>query len=181
MCIWLVQWKLISTFRYHTQLEAVSVICGHLFGAQSLSLTSVSFRMTAHTDLSSAFFLPLLTPIDFRPFSVQSNHLNFGLPAFLLPSGSPEILSWRSYHQGFLPRVQPILVYLLTLSILFYNAFLQWFFAALKKEWSYASASPMCLLGLNRDSFTRNINLYFIMVPKLLVICFVIFISFVSK
>ena len=30
------------------------------------SLTSASFRMKAHTDLSSAFFLHLLTPIDFR-------------------------------------------------------------------------------------------------------------------
>ena len=53
------------------------------------SLTSTSFRMTAHIDLSSAFFLRLLTPIDFRSFSILSNHLNFGLPAILLPSGFP--------------------------------------------------------------------------------------------
>jgi hypothetical protein len=51
------------------------------------SLTSASFRMTAHTDLSSALFLHLLTSVDFRSFSVESNHLNFGLPAFLLPCG----------------------------------------------------------------------------------------------
>jgi hypothetical protein len=50
------------------------------------SLTSASFRLTAHKDLSSAFLLHLLTPIDFRSFSVQSNHPNFGLPAFLLAS-----------------------------------------------------------------------------------------------
>ena len=48
---------------------------------------SASSQMLAHTDLSSACFLQLLTPIDFELFSVQSNPLNFGLPAFLLPSG----------------------------------------------------------------------------------------------
>jgi hypothetical protein len=58
-----------------------------LFGIGPYSLTSVSFRMTAHTDLSSVFFLHLLLPIGFISFSVKSNHLNFGLPAFLLPSG----------------------------------------------------------------------------------------------
>jgi len=52
-------------------------------------LTSVAFRMTAHTDLSSAFFLRPLTTIDFRSFSTQSNHLNFGPPVFHLPSGFP--------------------------------------------------------------------------------------------
>jgi hypothetical protein len=57
------------------------------FGIGPYSLTSASFRMIAHTDLSSAFFLHLLTPIDLRPFSIQSSHLNFGLPTFLLPSG----------------------------------------------------------------------------------------------
>jgi hypothetical protein len=51
------------------------------------SLTSASFRTTAHTNLSSAFFLHLLAPIDFRTFSIQSNHINSGLPAFLLQSG----------------------------------------------------------------------------------------------
>jgi hypothetical protein len=52
------------------------------------SLTSVSFRMIAHTT-SSVFFFHLLTPTDLRSFSVQSNHqLTFGLHAFLLPSGS---------------------------------------------------------------------------------------------
>jgi hypothetical protein len=45
------------------------------------SLTSVSFRMIAHTDLSSAIFLHLVTPIGFRSFSIHSNHLNFGLLA----------------------------------------------------------------------------------------------------
>jgi hypothetical protein len=53
------------------------------------SLISTSFRTIAQADLSSAFFLHLLTPIDFRSFSTLSNHLNFGLPAFLLPSGFP--------------------------------------------------------------------------------------------
>ena len=38
-------------------------------------------------DLSPAFFPHLLTHIYFRPFSIQSMHLNFGLPVFFLPSG----------------------------------------------------------------------------------------------
>ena len=50
---------------------------------------SASFRTTAHTDLSSAFFLHLLTPIDFISFLTQFNHLNFGLPSSLLPSAFP--------------------------------------------------------------------------------------------
>jgi hypothetical protein len=68
--------------------------------------------MVVHTDLSSAFFLHLLTPIGFTSFSVWSNHLNFGLPAFLLPSGflrntlfmvlSSEILTRWPAHSGFL-------------------------------------------------------------------------------
>jgi hypothetical protein len=53
------------------------------------SLTSASFRMIARIYSCSAFFLHLLTPIDFRSFSIQSNHLKFGLPTFLLPSGFP--------------------------------------------------------------------------------------------
>jgi hypothetical protein len=43
----------------------------------------------AHADLFSAFFLHLLTPISFRPFSIQSNHLQFGLPAFFLSFSFP--------------------------------------------------------------------------------------------
>jgi hypothetical protein len=35
------------------------------------------------------FFNHLLTPIDFRSFSKQSNHLNFGPPVFLFPSHFP--------------------------------------------------------------------------------------------
>jgi hypothetical protein len=46
------------------------------------SLTSASFRMIAHADLSSALFLHLLTPIVSRSFTRQSSHLNFGLLAF---------------------------------------------------------------------------------------------------
>ena len=50
-------------------------------------VTSASFRTTAHIDLSSAFVIHLLTPIDWAHFSIQYNLLNFGLSAFLLPSG----------------------------------------------------------------------------------------------
>ena len=39
--------------------------------------------------MSGAFFLHLLTPTDIRSPSIQANHLNFGLPAFLLPSVFP--------------------------------------------------------------------------------------------
>jgi hypothetical protein len=42
------------------------------------TLTNAAFRMIAQTDLSSTFFLHLLTPIDFRSFSIEFNHLNFG-------------------------------------------------------------------------------------------------------
>ena len=57
------------------------------------SSTSVSFGMTAHTNMPSAFFLHFLTPTDFISFSVQSSHLNFGLPAFALVSG----FSWNTF------------------------------------------------------------------------------------
>jgi hypothetical protein len=42
------------------------------------SLTSASFRMRAHTRLSSAFFLHLLTTTNFRSFWEEPNHLKFG-------------------------------------------------------------------------------------------------------
>jgi hypothetical protein len=48
-----------------------------------------SFRKTVHTDVSSAFFLHLLTPINFISFLTQYDHPNFGLPASLLPFGFP--------------------------------------------------------------------------------------------
>jgi hypothetical protein len=38
---------------------------------------------------SSAFFFHLLAPISVSSFSIQSSHLNSGIPAFLLPSGFP--------------------------------------------------------------------------------------------
>jgi hypothetical protein len=50
------------------------------------SLNSAAFRMRAHANLSSALFL-LSTPIDFRSFSIQYNHLN--LLAFRILSGFP--------------------------------------------------------------------------------------------
>jgi hypothetical protein len=53
------------------------------------SLTNISFRMIAPTDLSCAFFVHLLLPIHFKSFSIQLNHLSFDLPALLLPSDFP--------------------------------------------------------------------------------------------
>jgi hypothetical protein len=47
------------------------------------SLASAFSRMIAHMDLSSAFFLHILTPTNFRSHSVQSSYLHFGLPTFL--------------------------------------------------------------------------------------------------
>jgi hypothetical protein len=55
-----------------------------------LPSTSLACTVLAtHADLSSACFVHPLTPIDFRLFSIQYNHLHFGLPAFLLLSGFP--------------------------------------------------------------------------------------------
>ena len=49
------------------------------------SIHSASFKIITHEHLSSALFLLLSKPIDSRSFSIQPIHLNFGLPAFLLP------------------------------------------------------------------------------------------------
>jgi hypothetical protein len=75
------------------QTDLSSAFFLHLLTYSPYSLTSTSFTTIAHTDLSSTFFLHLLTPIDFRSFSVQSNLLNFGISAFLLPSGFPRTTS----------------------------------------------------------------------------------------
>jgi hypothetical protein len=64
--------------------------------------------MTAHTDLPSAFILHLLTSIDFRSFSIQANHLNFGLPAFLLPSCFPSNTVEHGYNDIGLYDTSPI-------------------------------------------------------------------------
>jgi hypothetical protein len=62
--------------RFHPKMIMfVSVRFSNKISSSSLaygpySLTSTSFRMIAHTDLSSALFLHLLTSIDFRSFSV---------------------------------------------------------------------------------------------------------------
>jgi hypothetical protein len=64
--------------------------------------------MTVPTDLSSTFFLRPFTAIDFRSFSAQTNHLNFGPPAFYLPCDFPRttfltavasdiLTSWRAH------------------------------------------------------------------------------------
>jgi hypothetical protein len=66
------------------------------------SLTIASFGMKAHADLCSAFFHYLLTLIDFKLFSVQSSHRNFGRHAFLLPSEFLRDTLFRFYHQTFL-------------------------------------------------------------------------------
>ena len=58
----------------------------------------------AHTDLSSAFFRHLWTPFSFRSFSLQSNHLNFGLPSFLLQSGFPRNTFLTVLSSGILTR-----------------------------------------------------------------------------
>ena len=47
------------------------------------NITIASFRMIAHADLSSAFFLHFLTPIAPRSFSKYSNHLCFCVLCFL--------------------------------------------------------------------------------------------------
>ena len=47
------------------------------------------FGTIAHIDLSSVFFLHLLSPINSTSFSIQSNQLNFCLSALLPPSVFP--------------------------------------------------------------------------------------------
>ena len=67
---------------------------------------SASFRTTAHTDLSSTFFLHLLTPIDFISFLIRFNHPNFGLPFFFSSVWFPQKyfldgpITRRSAHQN---------------------------------------------------------------------------------
>jgi hypothetical protein len=55
-------------------------------GHAVLAVSQCLLQNGSRTSLSSAFFLQLLTPMDFRSFSLQSSHLNFGIPAFLLAS-----------------------------------------------------------------------------------------------
>ena len=80
-CVWYSK----QAVRIPNVLSVVSVLV-FFSGMRSLQFNQC---MVVRTDLSSDFFLRLLTPIDFRWFSVRSNHLNFRLPAFLLPSGFP--------------------------------------------------------------------------------------------
>ena len=94
-----------------------SLACG------PFSLIIAFFRRVAYTYLSYAFFHNLLTPINFKSFSTQSNHLNFGLPGILLHPVSSEIPSFSSCHQTFLPDDQPILLFVLLL-LLQYLVFL---------------------------------------------------------
>ena len=68
------------------------------------SLSSASFRMIASTEKSSVFFLYLMTTFDFRSLSIQSNHLNFGLPCFLLSSGFPRNTSLTVLPSDILTR-----------------------------------------------------------------------------
>ena len=83
-------------------------------------LNSAAFRMIAHANLSSNFFLLLATPIDFRSFAIQYN-LNTVFLLFLFCLVSPEILSLRSYHKTFLLDAQPIFLnHLLLKYLVFY-------------------------------------------------------------
>jgi len=83
-CIHLICTSLVPTIKSHLSvLSSSSLAYGHY------NLTIATFQLIAHADLSCAFFLHLWAPFDFRSFSIQSNHLNFGLPSFLLQSGFP--------------------------------------------------------------------------------------------
>ena len=67
----------------HCGLISVSFRITALYG--HCGLISVSFRITA-----LAFFLHLFTPIDFRSFTVQSNHLNFSPPVCITTFTRPK-------------------------------------------------------------------------------------------
>jgi hypothetical protein len=75
------------TQSYNSRLSFSNSSSSLAYGPYSLTIQSL--RMIAHTNLPSAFFLHLLTPADFRQFSVQSSTLNFGLPTFLLLATFP--------------------------------------------------------------------------------------------
>ena len=80
------------TYQSHTVCRSrrlPSSVSPSSFSELAYGPDSAFFRTTAHTDLSSAFFLHLLTPIDFISFLTQFNHLHFGLPSSLLPSAFP--------------------------------------------------------------------------------------------
>jgi hypothetical protein len=66
------------------------------------------FRMIPHADLSSAFLLHLLTPIDFRSFPIQSSHfiLVFLLSAMFL-TFAVFYFAKLSFFQFLLPRMLP--------------------------------------------------------------------------
>lgn len=82
------------------------------YGPPSLQYNQCLLQNDRHIYLPFAVFLHLLTSVDFRSFSVQSEHLNFGLPSFLLTSGFPrntfitvlssDILSTWPAHSGLL-------------------------------------------------------------------------------
>jgi hypothetical protein len=87
----------------------ISLIASLAYSPYSLT---IPFRMIAHTDLSYTNFLHLLRPTDLGSPSIQSNHLNFRLPAFFFNLVSQHILSLRSYHQTFFADARPILIFL---------------------------------------------------------------------
>jgi len=66
--------------------------------------------------MPGTFFLHLLTPADIRSFSIQANHLNFGLAAFFFLLFPPEL----SYRKTFLLDGQFILIFLLILLLQYF-------------------------------------------------------------
>jgi len=64
--------------------------------------------MVAHTNLPSDFFLYLLTPNNVTSFSIQFSQINFGLPAFLLPSGFSRNTFFTVLPSDLLINDQPI-------------------------------------------------------------------------
>ena len=86
------------------------------------SSTSASFRITAHTNMPSAFFLHFLTTTDFINFQCSLATLILVFLLLILRLVSPEILSLWPYDQTFLLKRQPILV-LLPLLLLQYLVF----------------------------------------------------------
>jgi len=67
-----------------------------------------SLIMNAHSSLSNAFSLHLLTVISLRSCYTSSSHLSLVLPILLLPSGLLSIFSSLSFPVPFLLQVQSI-------------------------------------------------------------------------
>ena len=65
------------------------------------NVTSASLKASIHSDRCWVFLLLPLFPTILRSACMSSNHLNFGLPTFLLTSSLTTIATWEIYYFHF--------------------------------------------------------------------------------